>query len=114
MAILGMVSTETFAANRYTNIRSEVFYQYPNGAAPLTGILSMLEGGEETNDPQYTWNEKRWKEAVTTTASQGSSLGPFRLADDSATAGDPLAWTAETEYVVVVASTERFRLHHLW
>jgi hypothetical protein len=111
MAILGLVNSETYSAQRFTNYRRKVFYDYPNGAAPLTGILSMLEG-EETNDPKFNWFEKRWKETSTTTASQGSSKGPLQTSAQ-ADATDPATWTADTEYFVVVASNERFRIGHV-
>ena len=44
MAILGLMSTEQFVSERFTSIRRSVFYQYPGGAAPLMGLLSMLDG----------------------------------------------------------------------
>ena len=43
MAILGLISTESVSAQRWTHIRRRVFYQYPNGSAPLIGILSMMK-----------------------------------------------------------------------
>lgn len=111
MAILGLLSSESFSAQRFTNYRRKVFYDYPNGAAPLTGILSMLEG-EDTNDPKYSWFEKRYNEQKTDTASQGSSKGPF-LTSGGADAGDPFTWTADTSYIVCVDSNARFRVNHV-
>jgi hypothetical protein len=57
-AILGLLDTETFANERFTNVRRMVFYQYPAGAAPLTGLLSLMKS-EETDDPEFSWYEKR-------------------------------------------------------
>lgn len=111
MAILGLLNTESFANERMINMRRKVFYDYPNGAAPLTGILSMLDG-EETNDPKFTWWEKRFKDFVTTTASQGSSKGPIQNSA-GADPGDPVTWTADTEYFLCVASNEKFRVGHV-
>jgi len=65
MPILGLASTETVSGQRWTNIRRKVFYEYPNGSAPLIGILSLMKE-EETNDPEYSWWEKRLKEQTTT------------------------------------------------
>lgn len=111
MAILGLLGTEQFANERLINMRRKVFYDYPNGAAPLTGILSMLDG-EETNDPKFTWWEKRFKDFITTTASQGSSKGPIQNSA-GADPGDPVTWTADTEYFLCVASNEKFRVGHV-
>jgi len=111
MAILGLLNSESFSAQRFTNYRRKTFYDYPNGAAPLTGILSMLEG-EDTNDPKFSWFEKRYKQIRTETRSQGSSKGPFQDSGGS-DAGDPVAWTAETEYYVCVDDESRFRVGHV-
>lgn len=110
MAILGLIGTEALATNRFKNVRRSVFYDYPNGAAPLTGLTSLMEE-ESTNDPEYNWWEKRLKEQRTTTASQGSSKGPF-LDAAGVDGGDPFATVAGTQYQVVVASTTQFRVGH--
>lgn len=81
MPILGMMDTEKFASQRFKNVRRSVFYFFPNGAAPLTGILSALKE-EVTNDPEFKWFEKRLLEQRTTTAS-ANAAGPF-----TATGGD--------------------------
>jgi hypothetical protein len=118
MAILGLVSTESVSSQRWTNIRRKVFYQYPNGAAPLIGLLSMMKE-DETNDPEYSHWEKRLKERRTTTASQGTSKGPFLRSDGTTDAGDPVddgstnGWLTDTEYSIKVASTELFRPGHV-
>lgn len=111
MAILGLIGTEQFSSQRFTNIRRSVFYDYPNGAAPLTGLTSLMEE-ESTNDPEYSWWEKRLKEQRTTTASQGSSKGPFMDAS-GVDAGDPLSTVAGTQYQVKVADTTQFRAGHV-
>jgi hypothetical protein len=81
MAILGLIDSEKFANQRFKNVRRSVFYFYPNGAAPLTGILSGLKE-EITNDPEFKWFEKRLADQATATA-QANSAGPF-----TATGGD--------------------------
>lgn len=111
MPILGLLGTEALSTERFTNIRREVFYQYPNGAAPLTGLLTMLEE-EATNDPEYTWYEKRMGSQLGTTASQGTSKGPI-LTSGGADAGDPILTVVGTEYRIVVADTGPFRVGHV-
>lgn len=66
MSILGLIGTEDLSAHRYKSARRKVFYDYPNGSAPLTGLLS-LQDEEECNDPEFDWNEKRMKQQKTTT-----------------------------------------------
>jgi hypothetical protein len=111
MPILGIHSTESFSAERFTNIRQKVFYFYPNGAAPLTGLLSLMKQ-EELNDPEFTHYEKRLSEQRDTTASQGGAIGPFKNAADSASMGDPFNWVADTVHTVYVASNSLFRVGH--
>ena len=50
---LGMRGTGDWATNqRPENWRETILYLYPNGAAPLTAILSMM-GDEKTDDPVF-------------------------------------------------------------
>ena len=65
MAILGLIDAEKFDAQRFKNVRRSVFYFYPNGAATLTGIMSLVSE-EVCNDPEYKWFEKRLSEQRTT------------------------------------------------
>lgn len=100
MAILGLVSTENYTANKFTNIRRSVQYFYPNGAAPLTGLLSLMgKEDEETDDPEFSHWEKSLNQQRDTTKTQGSSKGPFMTSAGS-DAGDPFTWTADTSYRV--------------
>ena len=111
-AILGLIGTEQFSANRFTNVRRSVFYDYPNGAAPLTGLTSLMSE-ESTNDPEFSWWEKRLKQQRTKTASQGSSKGPFLDASGSDLGDSALALTANTEYQVKVVDSTQFRVGHV-
>jgi hypothetical protein len=67
MAILGLINAESFSADRFLNVRRSVFYFYPNGAAPLIGLLSLMKD-EVTNDPSFNWFEKYLPENWTTLA----------------------------------------------
>lgn len=92
MAILGLLGTEQFASERFTSIRRSVYYQYPNGAAPLLGLLSMLDG-EVLNDPEFSWYEKRMLEKVQKTVVNATTSG-FWYADSTGALGAALATTA--------------------
>jgi hypothetical protein len=112
MSLFGLLSTEDFASERFTSIRRAVFYQYPNGAAPLLGLLSMLDG-EVLNDPEYSWYEDRLQELVSTTVVNGTTSGAW-YADSSGALGSAMATTAAdrtagTAYWLRVASLLPFR-----
>lgn len=54
-AFLGMRGNGDWVTNqRPENWRQAVLYLYPNGAAPLTAIMSMM-GSESTDDPTFHW-----------------------------------------------------------
>lgn len=55
MAFLGMKGTGQFAADeRPENWRQGILREYPNGVAPLTAILSMMDS-EPTDDYSFNW-----------------------------------------------------------
>ena len=117
MAILGLLSTESVSGQRWTNIRRRVFYQYPNGSAPLIGLLSMMKE-EETNDPEYSWWEKRLQEQRTTTVAMNAA-GPFgktapNYNTDLLDGTDSLVFssTSPTTYGLAVADATLFRPGH--
>src|ERR1017187_358397 len=118
MAILGLVSTESVSAQRWTNIRRRVFYQYPNGSAPLIGLLSMMKE-ESTNDPDFSWWEKRLQEQITTAVTMNSG-GPFGKTStgyntDLNGTSDSLAisTTSPVTYAIAVTDTTLFRPGHI-
>lgn len=59
MPFLGMRGTGDWSATgqRPENWRETILYLYPNGAAPLTAILSMLPS-DYTTDPKFHWYQK--------------------------------------------------------
>jgi hypothetical protein len=88
---------------------------YPNGSAPLIGLLTMMKD-EVTNDPEFKWWEKRMVEQRTTMAYISSTISFY-----SAVSSNFLTWTAAsgdfamaagTQYGVKVASsgTVQFRV----
>lgn len=111
MAILGLTSTESYASERFKNVRRMVFYHNPTGAAPLMGLLSLMDG-ETTNDPEFSHWEKRLATQRTLTVSQGATKGPFQESG-GADLGDPATVTQDTEYRCTVADASIFRVGHL-
>lgn len=75
MAILGLISTSDLSGTQSETARRKVFYQYPQGAAPLMGLLSMTET-QETDKPSFGWWEERWQAPRTQTAVANAD-GPF-------------------------------------
>ena len=104
--------------------RSSVFYFYPNGAAPLTGLISMLKE-EVTNDPEFDWYEKRLPEQKLATATvSGSSNIPWYATGITIVSGVMTAatvaagnvtFTSDTQYGVSLAAdpSNFFRIGHL-
>lgn len=111
MAILGLTSTETYSSERFKNVRRSVFYFYPNGAAPLTGLLSLMDE-EDTDDPEFSHWEKRLSTQRTETASHGSSEGPFTNTS-GVVMSDPFTWTADTSYRVHLDDAEIVRVQNV-
>ena len=114
MAILGMLDAESFSAQRFKNVRRSVFYFYPNGAATLTGILSLISE-ETTNDPEFKWFEKRLSEQRTTTV-QANAAGPFTTTGtdtDQTTGGWSIAAGAGFRIRTAAAMTDVFRVGHV-
>lgn len=107
----GLLGTEAYASQRFTAIRRRVFYQYPAGAAPLIGLLSVVNKDKPLNDPEFTIFEKRYVLRVdATAAANGGANGPF--ADDAGTAlntGADTTLSSTTNYRITVGSTQYFR-----
>jgi hypothetical protein len=122
-SILGLINTESFSSDRFKNYRRTVFYYYPQGAAPLTGLLSLLKE-EATNDPQFFWYEKRKAEQRTITAAIATTVVFYATAVTVSSAGKVTAATAATadftatvdvQYAVKTAADPQntFRIGHL-
>jgi hypothetical protein len=121
MAILGLISSESFSTQRFKNVRRSVFYFYPNGAAPLMGLLSLMKE-EVTNDPEFHWYEKRLQPQRTTTAAiSGNVVFYSSVSSDFGTwtaAVGNFTPTAGTQYGVKVnanvnGGTTNFRVGHV-
>lgn len=117
MAILGLLNTESDANWRFKNIRRQVFYLYPNGAAPLTGLLSLLQE-EDTDDPEFSIFEKRLSTQRTTTK-QANAAGPWtanpatETTDGATTDAAAQTWAVGDLRAVRVNDTSIFRAGHV-
>lgn len=119
MPILGLATTESDTNWRFKNIRRQVFYFYPNGAAPLTGLLSLIND-EDTDDPEFQWWEKRLDGQLTVTVA-ANALGPFiGVTNPSSETDDTLvgdmatqAWTVGGLRRLKVGSVTSLRNGHM-
>jgi hypothetical protein len=110
--LLGLLHTESAGIERLKNFRRSVFYNYPNGSAPLIALLSMLKE-ESTNDPEFSIYEKRLAEQRSTTAAANAN-GPFTTTGgdvDKTVAG--FAIVANDTARVKVADSTQFRVGHV-
>lgn len=113
ITLRGLLGTEAYASQRFTSIRRRVFHQYPAGAAPLIGTLSMINTDKPLNDPEFTIFERRYIERkAATTAFAAGSNGPFGNAAGNAalaTNADQTL-TPGTFYTLQVNDTSLFRV----
>lgn len=121
MPILGLLNAESYSTERFKNVRRSVFYFYPNGAAPLTGLISMLKE-EVTNDPEYRWYEKRLPEQKISTAAIAANV-PWGITitvvngkvTAQTTAAGNITFAVDTQYTVKLVSTPEniYRIGHI-
>ena len=112
MAILGLMNAESFASSRFQSHRRQVFYYYPNGAAPLMGLLSLMKD-EACDDPSYNWYEKRLSENwllaanISTTVvfySTGITFSAGKVTAATVAAAN-FSMTAGSNYAIKLATT---------
>lgn len=121
MAILGLMNAESFSASRFQSHRRQVFYYYPNGAAPLMGLLSLMKD-EPVDDPTFNWYEKRLSENWLLTAAISGSIVLYKSVVTSAgkitsatAATADLGLTSGTNYAIKLAAdpTNVYRIGHI-
>jgi len=100
MPILGLMTAEQVSAYRPKNVRRSVFYMYPNGTAPLVGLLTLMKD-EVTNDPEFKWWEKRMVEQRTTMAYISSTISFYSAVNSTFT-----TWTAATGDFTMAQGTQ--------
>ena len=106
--ILGLLYTEASGLDRLKNFRRSVFYNYPNGSAPLIALLSMLKE-ESTNDPEFQIYEKRMPTQVTATA-MANAAGPFTIAGGTTDQANPFSPAVNSLTRVCVVDSSQFRV----
>jgi hypothetical protein len=115
-SILGLPSSKKFAdaGDRFFNHRRMILQSYPNGKAPLTGILSMLPE-EPTNDAIFIWYEKRYQSPVTTLRGTNpcSTTAPSTGDADDGTAITIGAKGITTDFYFKVATTVDIKPGHI-
>jgi hypothetical protein len=109
--ILGLLYTEASGLDRLKNFRRSVFYNYPNGSAPLIALLSMLKE-ESTNDPEFQIYEKRLTEQRTLTA-MANAAGPFTNQGTNTDTTSPFSPVVNSFIRICVADSSAFRVGHL-
>lgn len=113
MAILGLTTSETTVNFWSQNYRRRVFHEYPNGGAPLTGLLSLMGGPDWTSNPQFGWFDKRLTAQKTVTVGLDGTHGPFSATGSNTPYSDGFTLTAQTVIRVNVADTSNFRTTHV-
>lgn len=74
--MFGFIDSADLAASASNNVRRKVFYQYPQGAFPLMGLLSLVDDAEEWDKSTSGWVENRFIDTRSTTVS-ATAAGPF-------------------------------------
>lgn len=97
--ILGLLTTEQFAATRSENARRRIFWAYPQGKFPLAGLLSLSEEGEQLADVIMGWWEQRYKTSKSQTAQVSAGKGPFATVTGG---GSPVYTSIDVDFQPVV------------
>ena len=108
----GLLASQTLTPYKSMNSRRKIFYQFPTGAAPLMGLLSMLPQ-EDTDKPEFGWWERRFPVLRTSLVATGTVK--FANGDGSALTdgGSGVTLTADTEYRANVKDTSQFKATHV-
>lgn len=115
-SILGLPTSKKFAdeSDRFYNHRRNILHSYPNGKAPLTGILSMVPE-EDTNDSIFLWPEKRYQSPKTLMRGTArlTKTAPSTGDADDGTVADAGATAVTVDLWIKVDSTRDFRVGHV-
>lgn len=108
---LGLTSSETLDDYWSRNTRRRVAYDFPQGTAPLTALMSLLEP-EFTPIQEFGWQEERWTQIKTLTSTSGQPTAdvPFYLGGTTTTAGAPWTPTAGQSIRVYVDDASNFQV----
>lgn len=106
---LGLISSEQIDDYWVANARRSIFYAYPNGTAPLTGLLSLMTN-KDTPLPEFTFNEERWAAIKTTTAGGPTSTVVFYQTGTTTSLGTPATMTQFLVVRMYVADASNFQV----
>lgn len=117
--MLGLISSEAFSNERYKSWRRTVLYFYPQGAAPLTGLLSLAED-DSCNDPQFYFGFEKRKDDQRLASAAISSTIPFYTSGITISGGKITAATIAggnfstvlgTQYAIKTAANPENKFH---
>ena len=106
----GLLTTSITRGYESNHNRRKIYWQFPSGGAQLMGLLSLLPNAEETDKTVFGWYERRFPTQRTATVATGTA--PFLNGDGTAFT-DGANFTAGTEYIVKVLTTEQFKPTHV-
>ncbi len=106
---LGLISSEQIDDYWVQNTRRRIFYAYPNGAAPLTGLLSLMEN-KDTPLPEFGWNEERWTPIKALTKTGPTATVAFYAAGTTTALTSPYTVVAFTAIRVYVDDASNFQI----
>ena len=75
-SLLGLTATDDLASHASLSARRKVFYAFPNGSAPMTGLLSMADS-DSTDKAEFGWYHKREDDMRVVLGTGTGGHGPF-------------------------------------
>lgn len=108
---LGLIGSEQLDDYWSRNTRRRVAYDFPQGSAVVTELMSHFEP-EETPLPSFGWNEQRYQQIKTLTSTTGQPTADitFYLGGTTTTAGTPITITAGLALRVYVDDASNFQV----
>lgn len=109
MSIQGLRGSGDFVADqRPKNWREAILLLYPNGMAPLTGLISAM-GSETTDDPEFNWWTKKFPSQRFTLGANAGTGTTITIVDDGRGGAqqlkkDHLLYVEETGEILRVSS----------
>lgn len=117
--LLGLTQSNDLASHASLSARRKVFYAFPNGSAPMTGLLSMADT-DSTDKAEFGWYHKRDESMRIVLESPSGGDGPF-YPEGATTYGGSITNTTNvtlvdgTKYRAVVEAngTNKLRVNHV-
>lgn len=103
----GLVASNAGESYWSEKSRRSIFHQYPQGAAPLMGLLSLMDD-MEVDKPKFGWWEERFEQWATTTIA--NTTGTFGTdADPAVDKSSPFTSAVGAALSVKVTDRTKFR-----